>query len=453
VKTLNERVQYGKPGQGLLCLAVPGATFAVSIHMAIIRPFRGVRYNPAVVGDLQHVVSPPYDVISPEQQTLLHLRSPYNAVHLDFNNAAERYAVAARTLSTWLEQRALIQEQEPALYLYTQTFTLKDGVRRRRVGVLAALRLEEFSSGKIRPHERTFEHAKADRLALLKACQMHLSSIFCLFSRPGWSLEQAVAPAFSTPPLMQVRDDLETEHVLWRVTEPELIAEVASQLAPETLIIADGHHRYETALRYRNECATHGGDNEAPFQYVLAYLTNAQDEGLVILPTHRLLRDITLPNVQHLRMVLQREFRLAVFALQDKAAFFTALRAPGPERRLGCFFAGANYYWLLTFDDRATQKLSLSMPLRALDVTVLHEVLLQRVLGLPAEAQKQKLSYTVDEEEALQQVMNHHCQAAFFLNPTTFQQVADVCRGGETMPQKSTYFFPKLMTGMVFYKL
>jgi uncharacterized protein (DUF1015 family) len=422
--------------------------------MAIIRPFRGVRYNPAVVGDLQQVVSPPYDVISSEQQTLLHLRSPYNAIHLDLNRDPERYTVAAKTLAAWLEQGVLIQEQEPALYFYTQEFVLKDGVQRRRAGVLSALRLEEFSSGKIRPHERTFEHAKADRLALLKACQTHLSSIFCLYSLPGWSLEHTLAPALSAPPLMRVRDDLDTEHTLWRVTEPELIAEVASQLANETLIIADGHHRYETALRYRNECVARGeGNGEAPFNYALAYLTNAQDEGLVILPTHRLLRDVTLPNVQHLRMVLQREFRLSAFALQDKAAFFTALRAPGPERRIGCFFAGASYYWLLTFDDRATQGLSLSLPLRALDVTVLHDVLLQRFLGLSMELQKQKLSYTVDEEEALRRVIDHQCQAAFFLNPTTFQQVADVCRGGETMPQKSTYFFPKLLTGMVFYKL
>jgi uncharacterized protein (DUF1015 family) len=393
-------------------------------------------------------------VISPEQQTLLHLRSPYNAVHLDLNRDPDRYTVAAKTLSAWMDQEALIQEKEPALYFYTQEFTLKDGRRRRRAGVLAALRLEEFASGKIRPHERTFEHAKADRLALLKACQAHLSSIFCLYARPGWSLEQTLAPALTAPPLVHVIDDLDTEHTLWRVTDATLITEVADQLAGETLIIADGHHRYETALRYRHECVARGGSNgEEPFNYALAYLTNAQDEGLVILPTHRLLRDASLPNVQHLRLVLQREFRLAAFAPHDKAAFFTALRAAGPARRIGCVFAGAPHYWVLTFDDRATQGLSLSTPLRALDVTVLHDVMLQRFLGLPLEVQKQKLAYTVDEEEALQRVADRHYQAAFLLNPTTFQQVADVCRNGETMPQKSTYFFPKLLTGMVFYKL
>jgi uncharacterized protein (DUF1015 family) len=422
--------------------------------MAIIRPFRGVRYNPAVAGDLQHVVSPPYDVISPEQQTLLHLRSPYNAVHLDLNPDPERYAVAAKTFSTWLEGGVLIQEHEPALYFYTQEFTLKDGVRRKRVGVLAALRLEEFSSGKIRPHERTFEYAKADRLALLRACQAHLSSIFCLYSRPGWSLEHTVAPALSEPPLMDVHDDGGTQHQLWRVTAPEAIAEVASRLERETLIIADGHHRYETALRYRNERAAQGkSTGEEPFHFVLAYLTNAQDEGLVILPTHRLLQDVTLPKVEHLRLVLQREFRLSTFARHETAAFLAALRAPGGERRIGCVFAGANYYWLLSFDDRVTQGLFLSAPLRSLDVTVLHDVLLQRFLGLPPDVQKQKLTYTIDEEEALRRVADHQCQAAFLLNPTTFQQVADVCQHGETMPQKSTYFFPKLLTGMVFYKL
>ena len=422
--------------------------------MAIIRPFRGVRYNPAVVGDLQHVVSPPYDVISSEQQTLLHLRSPFNAIHLDLNRDPERYAAAARTFASWLAQGAIFQEEEPALYYHVQEFTLKDGVPRRRVGVFAALHLEEFASGKIRPHERTFESAKADRLALLKACQAHLSSIFCLFSRPGWSLEQSCASAVSGTPIIDVVDDGSVSHKLWRVTDPALLSEIARQIENEPLIIADGHHRYETALRYRRECLEQGkSDGEEPFNYVLAYLTNAQEEGLVILPTHRLLQGVTMPNAQHLRLVLQREFRLSAFALENAEAFLAALHAPGANRRIGCAMAGANHYWLLSFDERITQGLPISTPLRALDVTVLHDVLFQRFLGLPPEVQKQQLTYAVDEEEALRRVAARQCQAAFLLNPTTFQQVVDVCEGGETMPQKSTYFFPKLLTGTIFYKL
>jgi uncharacterized protein (DUF1015 family) len=423
--------------------------------MALIRPFRGVRYNPAVVSDLQEVVSPPYDVISPEQQTLLHLRNPYNAVHLDLNRDPERYETAARMFRDWLERKVLIQDEEPTLYFYTQEFTLKDGSHHRRAGVLAALRLEEFSSGMVRPHERTFESAKNDRLALLRACQAHLSPIFCLCSRPGWALERTLVPAVASSPLMTVQDDQHTTHRVWGVTDRALIAEVAANLAREPLIIADGHHRYETALRYRTERAAAQGSasGEEPFNYVLTYLTNAQDEGLVILPTHRLLREGPLPSPQHLRAVLQRDFRVTLFSLADPTAFFTALRAPGPERRIGCAWAGAGHYWLLSFDERVTQNLPISASLRALDVTVLHDVIFQRFLGLPPEVQKQKLSYTVDDEEALRLVSERRCQAAFFLTPTTFAQIAEVCAQGETMPQKSTYFFPKLPTGLVFYRL
>jgi len=423
--------------------------------MALIRPFRGVRYNPAVMSNLQEIVSPPYDVISPEQQTLLHLRSPYNAVHLDLNWDPERYETAARRFRDWLERKVLVQDEEPALYFYTQEFTLKDGSRHKRAGVLVALRLEEFSSGMIRPHERTFENAKNDRLALLRSCRAHLSPVFCLYSGPGWALEQTLAPALASSPLMTVQDDQQTMHSVWCVTDRALIAEVAARLAREPLIIADGHHRYETALQYRIECVAAQGSTsgEEPFNYVLAYLTNAQEEGLVILPTHRLLCEGPLPSPQHLRTVLQRDFRMTLFPLTDPTAFFTALRAPGPERRIGCAFAGASHYWLLSFDQRVTQNLPVSAPLRALDVTVLHDVIFQKFLGMPPEVQKQKLSYTVNDEEALRLVSERLCQAAFFLTPTTFAQIAEVCAHGETMPQKSTYFFPKLLTGLVFYRL
>ncbi len=423
--------------------------------MALIRPFRGVRYNPALVGDLQQVVSPPYDVISAEQQTVLHLRSPYNAVRLDLNRDVERYSAAAKTFRDWLDEAVLIQDQEPSLYFYTQEFALKDGSHHKRTGVLAALRLEEFSSKMIRPHERTFESAKNDRLALLRSCRAHLSPIFFLYSKPAWSLTRTLAPVLTAPALVTVQDDQQTRHQLWRITDQALIAEVATGLAHEPLIIADGHHRYETALRYREERAAtqkyRSGDE--PFDYVLAYLTNVWEEGIVILPTHRLLREGPLPSPQHLRTVLQRDFRIALFSPADPQAFFAALRTPGPERRIGCAVAGASHYWLLSFDERVTRGLPASAPLRALDVTVLHDVIFQRFLGLPPEVQRQKLSYTIDEEEALQWVAERRCLAAFFLNPTTFEQVAEVCGRGETMPQKSTYFFPKLLTGLVFYQL
>ena len=422
--------------------------------MAIIRPFRGVRYNPAVAGDLSQLVSPPYDVISPEQQTELLLRSPYNAIHLDLNKDTDRYGAAAQRFHDWLQQRVLVPEVEPALYFYAQEFTLQDGVKRRRIGVFAALRLEEFSSGVVRPHERTFEGAKKDRLALLHACQAHLSSVFCVFGKRGWSLEEIARPALASPPLANITDEHGVIHTLWQTTDAALITAISEGLAQESLIIADGHHRYETALRYRQEHAAQGRTSEnEPYDYVLAYLTNAYDDGLVILPTHRLLRNISTPSPQNLRTVLQRDFRVGLFSHTDTAAFLAALRAPGRERRIGCAIAGAGHYWLLSFDDRVTSGLPLSNPLRALDVTVLHEVILMKFFGLSTELQKQALSYTIDEEEALRGVAERHFQAAFLLNATPFEQVVAVCEQGETMSQKSTYFYPKLLTGLVFYQL
>jgi uncharacterized protein (DUF1015 family) len=288
------------------------------------------------VGDLQHVVSPPYDVISTEQQTLLHLRSPYNAIHLDLNRDPERYSVAAKTLSTWLEQQALIQDETPALYFYTQEFTLKDGMRRRRVGILAALRLEEFSSGKIRPHERTFENAKADRLALLQACQTHLSSIFCLYSRPQWSLERTLTPALTEPPIVDVQDDSDTIHKLWRVTDSTLIAEVVGRLGRETLIIADGHHRYETALNYQKLRRQQAGSlaGQQSYDGVLMLLTALEDPGLTVLPTHRV-TTTALPAYDRVQSLLGATFDLQEFPFTaatqaaTRAKFIETLRTNG----------------------------------------------------------------------------------------------------------------------------
>ncbi len=425
--------------------------------MAHIRPFRGIRYNPAVVGDLQPLVSPPYDVISKQQQTLLHLQSPYNAIHLDLNQDAQRYTTAANIWHAWRQKEVLTQDREPSLYVYSQEFTLPDGKTRQRTGVLSAVQLEEFSSGVIRPHEQTFEGAKSDRLALLKACQAHLSPVFLLYARKDWSIEQVLASELTAPPLIDVKDGQGNRHKVWRVTQPDLIAEVASGLAQESFIIADGHHRYETALKYRRELLEQGDTRaDAPFQRIMAYVTNAEDEGVVILPTHRLIKDARLPSPHNLRSVLKRDFRLSLYARDKAEDFFAALKGAGAtegSRRIGCAMAAAENFWLLSFDERITHGSTTSAALRALDVTVLHEVLFQQFLGLTQELQKKHVSYTSSAEEALQTVAAQECQAAFFLNSTPYEQVERVCAGGETMPPKSTYFYPKLLTGLVFYSV
>lgn len=421
--------------------------------MARIRPFRALRYDPEVVGDLGRVVAPPYDVISPEQQNRLQLQSPYNAVHLDFNAAPDPYAAAAHTLQGWRAQGVVKRDAEPGFYCYAQEFTPKGGQSRRRTGFFAALRVEDFASGIIRPHEQTFERAKKDRLALLQACQTHLSSIFCLYAGAEWSLEDTLQVEF-TLPSVDVRDADGVRHRLWPVHKPTLVEELTTRLAEETLIIADGHHRYETALQYSRErgIETHD-DADAPFHYMLAYLTNAHDAGLTILPTHRLLRHARLPRAADLFRVLTRDFRATRYRLAHRNAFVGALMAPGPQRRIGFALAGAEHYWLLAFDERAAHALTASPALKDLDVTVLHEVIFKDVLGLPPTVQKQDIAYTSDQDAALDSVASGDSQAAFLLRPTSFAQVERVCAGGETMPQKSTYFYPKLLTGLVFYPL
>jgi len=446
--------------------------------MAHIRPFRAIRYNPGVVGDLQKVVAPPYDVISPQQQTLLHMQSPYNAVHLDFNKESDPYAAAAQTFQTWLSQQVVQQDPEPAFYCYSQEFSLKNGQQRRRTGIFTSLRLEEFESGIIRPHERTFERAKKDRLALLRACQAHLSSIFCLYSGSNWSLEQTLRAELAQPAAVDIQDDAGVTHRLWPITNPDTIADLHARLADESLIIADGHHRYETALQYCRERASEASEidpngssdsttstGEEPFRYVLAYLTNAEDPNLTILPTHRLIQQTRLPSPASLQAVLKRDFRLARYALTQRDAFLDALADSeqngqngrygqnGKDRRIGCVLAGAEHYWLLSFNDRVTHGLQASEAIKGLDVTVLHSVIFQRFLGLPPEVQKKAVAYTSDGNEALRLVAEGQSQAAFLLRSTTFEQIKRVCKGGETMPQKSTYFYPKLLTGLVFYHL
>ena len=419
--------------------------------MARIRPFRALRYDPDVVGDLEHVVAPPYDVISAEQQHLLHLRSPYNAVHLDFNSAADRYAAAATTLETWRTQGALRRDPAPSIYGYAQDFTLDDGQPRRRLGFFAALRVEDFASGVIRPHERTFERAKEDRLALLRACRTHLSSIFCLYAGKGWALADTLRVE-SARPDVDVRDAAGVRHRVWPISDPEIVDGLAAKLADEPLIIADGHHRYETALRYSREREAPSGGDE-PFRYVLAYLTDANDAGLTILPTHRLLRQVRMPAAVDLFRVLSRDFRVTRYPLNARDAFSRALTEPGSARRIGCVVAGAEHYWLLSFDERAVRGLTVSPALKDLDVTVLHDAIFAGVLGLPPDVQKQRVTYTSDEAAALDGVANGEHQAAFLLRPTSFTQVERICADGETMPQKSTYFYPKLLTGLVFQPL
>jgi uncharacterized protein (DUF1015 family) len=425
--------------------------------MPIVRPFRGLLYDPAVVGSIESVIAPPYDVIGREEQSRLYEASPYNVVRLDLAREADRYTAASRTFAEWRERGAIARDREPAFYLYAQRHGLKSGESHERFGFFASLRLEEFSSGKVLPHEKTLASAKADRLALQRACRANLSSIFGIYSAPGFALARAASALVESPPWADFTDAAGVRHRVWRATEAGLARELAERLADRTVYIADGHHRYETALRYRDERRAETGraDGRQPFDYVLAYLVNMEEPGLVVLPTHRLLRELPVAP-RDLVARLRERFRVEETAAGSLAA---ALRPAEGERRIGLALRGEpRALVLVTRDGENDARLSGSTALRRLDVTLLHGLVLEgpsSILRLDAhrEAEAGRLVYTKDDEEALARVASGEFAAAFLLNATRVGEVRAVSEAGETMPEKSTYFYPKIATGLVFHSL
>jgi uncharacterized protein (DUF1015 family) len=394
--------------------------------MAVVRAVRALRYDPARVGDLGRVIAPPYDVITREEQEALYARSPYNVIRLILPREAARAEAAARTLGEWVAGGVLVRESAPAVYLYAQTFTLPDGSTRTREGVLLSLRLEDFGRGVVLPHERTLPGPKADRLAILRATGANLSPIFGLYARRGERARDVLGVAGS--PLVDATDGAGS-HRLWRVTDAAAIARFAASLADERVIIADGHHRYETALAYRDEQGTPAADS------ILTYVANLDEEGVVILPTHRL-----VPG----------PLRLAPAALAARLEeCFTVEALPAGRPRaageIDCVLADRRLR-LRARPAAAARVADLPAAIRGLDVSVLHGAILGPLLGASAEA----LAFTHDDAEALDAVGAGRAAAAFLLNPPSLAAVRTVCLAGELMPEKSTYFYPKLATGLVF---
>jgi uncharacterized protein (DUF1015 family) len=393
--------------------------------MAVVRPLAGLRYDTTKVGDLAQVLAPPYDVISPAEQDALHARSPYNAIRLVLPKDADRGAASAAALRAWIEAGILVRDPEPALYLYSQRFSLPDGTTRRRDGIICRLQLEDFARGVVRPHERTLPGPKADRLRLIRATGANLCPIFGLYARRGEPVRALLGDAALGAPVAAVQD----WHQLWRVTDARAIARFTEALAGESIIIADGHHRYETALAYRDE---QPGNDAARF--VMAYLANEEEEGVVILPTHRLVRPPLPMPAARLEAGIRELFHVVPRPERGKRAA-NEIDLVLPDRRLR-----------LRARPEATARLAALPPvLRTMDVALVHGAILRPLLGLEGP----QLDYTHDDEEAIEAVTSGRAAAAFLLNAPSMHDVRAVCLAGETMPEKSTYFYPKLASGMV----
>jgi uncharacterized protein (DUF1015 family) len=426
--------------------------------MVMLRPFRALRYDPAAVGDLSAVVAPPYDVISTAQRDALYARSDYNVVRLILNRSPDPYADSAAQLRRWCQDGVLVRDAAPALWYDVEKFTLPGGGEREREGIIGIVHLEPFQSGHICPHERTFARAKEDRLRVLRACRTNLSPIFGLFADRRDALDAARIATAGRTPDVAVHDDAGVQHRVWRLPEVAVTETIAAMLAGETVVIADGHHRYETALAYSEERRARGSTNaDAPHNFVLMYLTSMTHPGVVILPTHRVLAPLAGFNAADLHARLRAHFRVTPFARTARRQFLAALREAPQQGRFGIAVAGSDELLVAELTDAAMaerQASHVACQVRGLDVTILDTVILRGWLGLDgtAAAQHGQLTYTHDDDSALNAI-ERDAQVAFLMNAPRIEDVQAVCLAGETMPEKSTYFYPKLLTGLVFHPL
>lgn len=423
--------------------------------MPEIQPFRAIRYNPETAGDAAKLICPPYDVISRELQQQLNDSSPFNAVRLELPVEADPYTASAERLHEWLKNGELLRDAEPAFYPYSQTFTDREGNTHTRCGFFAAMRLHEFAEKKVLPHERTLSGPKADRLNLFRKTRTNISSIFGLYADEEGVADRLVADyAETSEPLLDAVFQ-GVRNRLWRIVDPELVAGIRQALAEKSVYIADGHHRYETGLNYRRERAEtnpeHTGNE--PYNFILVYLNNIYDKGLVVFPIHRLVHSLGDFDASRLRGRLEEHF--TVTALDGRAGLKAYLEAATSSYAYGVVTPGSVLGITLKGDPAELLDREIAPALQQLGLVVLHEVVLARLLGIGQEAmaKQSNLVYVKDDGEVFEAVETGRVQVGFVVKPATVGQVLAVSESGGVMPQKSTFFYPKIMTGLVFNPL
>lgn len=426
--------------------------------MARVLPFQAVRYDPSLTGDAGKVISPPYDQISEKMQDELYARDPHNFVRLIFgkildsdNEKENRYTRAARDLGEWTKAGVLKKDSEPAFYAYEQKFDLHGSEHTRR-GFVALMGLEPLGTG-VLPHEKTFPKAKADRLSLIRACKANFEHVFFLYDDPKNEAEAFLAGAMQGAPLVSCKDDAGTRHAIWKVPAKDSAGRVSAFFDGKPLLIADGHHRYETSLTYQKEmrdvyCSS--TVDEAPFNFRLGTFVSLQDKGLVILPTHRVIGKLAPEQLASLPQKLGERFEL------EEVASLEALLSRMKEKQHAFGLGTKEKLYLLTLKsgfDPAREFAGVPAVLSSLDVFLLHRLILERLLTLPPDRLDEVVQYVRWPEDAYGRVRSGECSAVFFLKPVKAADVKDVAQAGEKMPHKSTDFYPKLWSGLLFYKM
>jgi uncharacterized protein (DUF1015 family) len=430
--------------------------------MPRIAAFRALRFDPTRFPDTAKVIAPPYDVISAEQRAQLEAQSSHNIVHLDLprGEGDAKYEHAHTLLDAWMAEGSLREDPEPGIYRYEQTFSFDTGSGPRtytRKGFFALIELSPFSARVVLPHEHTLSGPKVDRFKLIKTTKAHFSQIFALYRDPQGAAEAVLEAATSSAPDVDATTPDGCRHRLWAVTDKATIAAVARVLAPKQVMIADGHHRYETMVAIRDALRPAGaapGTSQADFGPM--FFARAEDPGLLVLPTHRMVHGLPEKSIDDLAVRCQPWFVVEDGNEMDAASIGERLRREGESAVTFavCRPKQARTIWLRLRKDADLSRLG-PPALGCLDVSVLHGLILDPLLGIGAEAmaKQQNLTYSHDLHETLGRVTSGDVQAAFLMNATKVNQVLDACEAGFVLPQKSTYFQPKLATGLVMQKI
>ncbi len=442
--------------------------------MAEIFPFQAYRYN-AARADLAKVVTQPYDKITPAMQERYYALDPCNLITVEKGRSLPGdtpennvYTRAAQALNQWIAEGVLVRDPTPSVYVYFQDYRVP-GTRRRRVrkGFIALGRVEDYTAGVVFRHEQTLAGPKADRLELLRQTRAHTGQLFMLYADPERSLDALLEQVARLPAPVEVGDEYDVVHRLWPVGDAEAVERVQREMAAKKLVIADGHHRYETALAYRDErrATLAVADRDAPHEKVMMTFFNTQAEGLTILPTHRVVANVHGFAFERFLKELRPHFEVTSFRFSGRAGraasyrkFRQALESRGPKRRaIGVYAGGGAFHVFQLRRDADLARLlpQFSAAQRQLDVVLLHRLLLEKDLGITAGAvaAETNITYEREMEAAIAAVDRGQAQLCCLLNPMRVEQVVEMALGGEVLPQKSTDFYPKLLSGLTIYRM
>jgi len=408
--------------------------------MAKIIPFKGLLYNVSRIR-VEDVLAPPYDIITPEYREALYIQSPYNIVRIDFgkekpgdNEKANKYTRAREYLDDWLREGVLIRSEKPSFYVYEMSYTVH-GERKKLTGILGLVKLEELGKGSIYPHECTYSKPKQDRLNLMRFCEANTSPIFSLYKSSEGQTAKILSRISSAKAYIESTDVSGDIHKLWQLDAENEIEAIQKELADKAVFIADGHHRYETAYEFSKERSGSNTSGTNPSDYVLMFLANMLDEGVTILPTHRLLKDIP-ENMTEMLSVY--------FDLETVRDLDIQKNLSGRKHTFGFLQKDKDVWHILTYKGGGLSDVPES--LQDIDVMILHELIFKKML------KDVEIGYEMNISRAIEKIQNGDFKAAFFLNPTRVEDVEKSALSSVRMPPKSTYFYPKLLTGLVLNK-